>query len=121
MNKITRGKGDIEKLEKETNFNRLNYALKESSSSFITKKIYGLDSDNFFNFDENGNCVVNAIFGHSNEILSKFMIGLNFDKIEDDLNISNIRDLRFTFDYSKLKEYKNKIKIHVYSDYLAPS
>ena len=116
LNKITGGYGDVDWLEKTTVFNRMNYGLRESTTDFVTKKLYNIESGDFFGFNSETNRVVNAVFGMNDEILSQFMLGIDFARVEQTLG-TPVSDLRFTFDYNKLREFRNKLKIHIFSEY----
>ena len=110
--------GDVELLENTTIFNRMNYALRESTTEFITKKLYNINSGDFFNFSEKTNRVVDAVFGANDEIISQFMLGFDLERVQRATNPQiPITEFKFTFDYSKMEEFRNKLKIHIFSDY----
>jgi hypothetical protein len=117
LSKIQGDKGDIEALESDTIFNRMNYALKESTTEFITRKLYNLKSGDFFGFSDKTNRVVDAVFGVNEEVLSQFVLGFDLGRIERILESQRVTEIRFTFDYNKMMEYKNKLRIHVFSEY----
>jgi len=112
-------KGDIQRLENTTKYNSMNFALKESTTGFVTKRLYGLGGSSLFKFDSDKNVLVKNVYGYGKEVIPNFMLGLNFGRIMKTYNLAErINLIRFTFDYAKLKEYKNKLRINVVTRYV---
>lgn len=126
-------KESVELMERETPFNRLNYAINSSTTGFITEKLYLNDIqkkyDNFdfkemndmFLFNNDTNKMIDAVFGYDQEIISKFILGFDLNKIRNDFKMLGskepLNEFRFTFDYNKLQNFKNRIKINIITDY----
>ena len=63
----------------KTCINKFNTAIDNSSSYYITKKIYGKDSS-LFEFNETDNTYFDFRFGYQNEILGKVINYLKIDR-----------------------------------------
>ena len=98
----------------------MNFALKESTTGFVTKRLYGLGGSSLFKFDSDKNVLVKNVYGYGKEVIPNFMLGLNFGRIMKTYNLAErINLIRFTFDYAKLKEYKNKLSHNPFPYFVA--
>ncbi len=110
--------GDVAALEAITLYNGMNFSVAEGTSSLVTKKLYNVDTEGMFDFDDNENRIIDPTFGYNTEIVPQFMLGFDFERIETTLGLTTaINAVSFTFDYSILKDWENKLKINIISDY----
>lgn len=103
-------------LEKNTTINRFNYSICDSSSSYISKKLIGNETQPFFTFNDNIETFVKLIFDRDREMMSRFIIGIDLKTIMQKLNISEIQTIRISYSNTKrIHDIKEKYLINVYS------
>ncbi len=70
-----------------TKINKLNYSIETTTTTFISKLLTGQKTSGFINDGLNlSHVYINLTFGYFNEILSSFMIGLNMENYEKEIN-----------------------------------
>ncbi len=96
--------------------NTFNYSISESSSSYISKKINGIETDPFFTFNENIETFIKIMFDRDREILSRFIIGIDIKTIKQKLEIDQIRTIKISFaNQQRIQGIKERYLLNVYS------
>ena len=94
----------LEMLDKSINIeqsliNKLNFSLNCSTTEFISKKIYGLQSKSkMFEFDKNDNYMFDFSFGYKKEILGKAIFCFNINDIQRITGKSNGNELKIYYE-----------------------
>lgn len=110
------GFNDAFEMEKNTTINRFNYSIADSSSSFISKKVNGTNTEPQFTYNNRIETFVKIMFDRNREIISRFMIGIDTNTIMQRLNIPEIKTIKLSCNNTKqINEITEKYLLNVYS------
>ena len=101
--------GNCINLERSS-INRLNFALENSTTMYVTKKLYGEEDTNVFNFSPDTNFRFKFEFGYESEILGKSLFAVNLRQLNEEiLNPISMKNKEIKLHItSKLDEFESR-------------